>query len=79
MICEKVIREIVPLFFCYIFGLFEDFSYLCIMLNKDITPHNKDGKAHEPWVVYYIDGKIWFKANYLNGKCNGYWEEYYPQ
>jgi antitoxin component YwqK of YwqJK toxin-antitoxin module len=47
------------------------------MKNKDITPYNDDGAQDGYWEVYYSNGQLSYKANYVNGIRHGYWEEYY--
>ena len=46
------------------------------MNSKNITPYNDKGEPHGYWEVYYFNGKLMFKGNYLNGKEHGYWERY---
>ena len=46
------------------------------MKNKDIIPINKDGQRHGYWEVYWSNGMLWYKGNYINGKREGYWEWY---
>jgi len=44
------------------------------MKNKDIIPHNKKGKPHGYWEVYYSDDSVMYKCFYNNGKPVGYKE-----
>ena len=46
-------------------------------MNKDITPRNKDGKPHGYWELYYSNGQLWYKGNYVNGEYDGLWEYYH--
>lgn len=45
-------------------------------MNKNITPHNKNGQSHGLWECYHHGGKLLVKAFYLNGKRIGYTEYY---
>ena len=47
------------------------------MNSKDITPYNEKGEPHGYWELYYSNGQLCSKRNYVNGKQHGYWEEYY--
>ncbi len=38
--------------------------------------YNDKGKMHGPWVGYHLNGKLWYKLNYVNGKLYGLWEDY---
>jgi antitoxin component YwqK of YwqJK toxin-antitoxin module len=31
----------------------------------------KDGKLHGKWVMYYENGQLWIKENYVNGERHG--------
>ena len=46
------------------------------MEKKDKTPYNEKGEPHGYWEVYWGDGNIAFKGNYINGEKNGLWEHY---
>ena len=43
---------------------------------KDKTPKNEKGEEHGYWEVYYFNGQLGYKGNYINGKEDGYWELY---
>jgi len=43
---------------------------------KNITPKNNKGQAHGFWEIYFPDGKLWNKGNFVNGEKHGYWEWY---
>ena len=45
-------------------------------MNKNIMPRNKYGEPHGYWEVY-LDGTLWYKGNYINGRQDGYWEGVY--
>jgi len=47
------------------------------MKTTNITPRNEKGERHGYWEFYYVNGQLWCKGNYLNGKLHGYWEYYY--
>ena len=47
------------------------------MKNKNITPINDKGERHGYWEVYYSNGQLYTKGNYVNGKPHGSWEVYY--
>lgn len=36
-----------------------------------------DGCPQGYWEVYWGNGRLYFKGNYVNGKEHGYWEVYY--
>jgi len=44
---------------------------------KNIKSHNDKGQAHGYWEVYWADGKLRFKGNYVNGHRHGLCESYY--
>jgi antitoxin component YwqK of YwqJK toxin-antitoxin module len=46
-------------------------------MKQDITPRNKQRKPHGRWECYYPNGQLSCKANYTNGKLDGYLESYY--
>jgi len=46
-------------------------------MNIDITPKNEKNQPHGYWGVYWNNGKIWYKCVYINGKENGFEEEFY--
>lgn len=47
------------------------------MGKKDITPINEKGERHGYWELYYSNGNIWIKRDYVNGIAHGLFEEYY--
>ena len=47
------------------------------MKTKDITPYNEKGEPHGYWELYYDNGQLMYKGNYVDGKQHGYWEWYY--
>jgi antitoxin component YwqK of YwqJK toxin-antitoxin module len=47
------------------------------MKTKDITPYNDQDKRHGYWEVYYENGQLMYKGNYVNGIKHGYWESYH--
>jgi antitoxin component YwqK of YwqJK toxin-antitoxin module len=47
-------------------------------MKKDITPINEKGEPHGSWEVYWYNGQLYFKGNYVNDNVHGYWEVYYP-
>jgi antitoxin component YwqK of YwqJK toxin-antitoxin module len=47
------------------------------MKTKDISSYNDQGEAHGYWEVYWNNGQLLYKGNYINGKEHGYWEWYY--
>jgi len=49
----------------------------CMLECKDIKPVNSAGQPHGYWEVYYLNGTLRYKGNYLNGQAHGYWESYY--
>jgi antitoxin component YwqK of YwqJK toxin-antitoxin module len=40
---------------------------------KDIKSYNDKGKKHGLWEVYWSNGQLRFKGNYINGQRIGYW------
>jgi len=42
-----------------------------------INLFNAKGKRHGYWEVYYDNGNLWYKGNYVDGKEHGYWELYH--
>jgi len=46
-------------------------------MNKDLRPRNDKNQPHGYWVVYYANGKIWYKCVYINGKKIGFAEWYH--
>jgi len=42
-----------------------------------INLFNAKGKRHGYWEVYFNNGNLCSKGNYVNGKKHGYWESYY--
>ena len=47
------------------------------MKPKDIKPYNDKGEPHGSWELYWPNGQLWYKGNYINGKKHGYWENYW--
>ena len=47
------------------------------MNKKHIKPVNEKGQRHGYWEVYWGDGNIAFKGNYINNEPDGYWEVYW--
>lgn len=41
-----------------------------------MNKYNDKGKMHGPWVGYHLNGKLWYKLNYVNGKLYGLSEDY---
>ena len=48
-----------------------------ITKSKNIKPYNEQGNPHGYWEVYWSNGQLSYKGNYVNGKEHGYWEVYY--
>jgi len=46
------------------------------MINKDIKRFNDKRQKHGYWVIYYLNGNLRHRGNFINGKLSGYWEEY---
>ena len=46
------------------------------MKNKNITQYNKDALEHGYWEMYWSNGQLFNKGNYINGIMNGYWVWY---
>jgi antitoxin component YwqK of YwqJK toxin-antitoxin module len=46
-------------------------------MSKNIKSYNDKRQSHGYWEVYWGDGKLRFKGNYVNGKRHGCWEHYY--
>ena len=42
-----------------------------------INLYNDKGKEHGYWEVYWSNGQLYSKGNYVNGNRHGYWEDYY--
>ncbi len=42
-----------------------------------MNEYNDKGEKHGPWEVYWNDGNIMYKENYINGKEHGLNERYY--
>ena len=47
------------------------------MNSTDITPRNDKGERHGYWELYYSNGQLMYKGNYVDGKQHGYWEYYH--
>ena len=43
---------------------------------KHIKPINNKGEPHGYWEVYFSNGNLWYKGNFINRKQHGYWEFY---
>ena len=41
-----------------------------------MNAYNENGEKHGPWEVYYPNGNLMYKVNYLNGKPHGLSEHY---
>lgn len=41
-----------------------------------MNQYNDKRQRHGPWVVYWSNGKLWHKTNYINGKEHGLSERY---
>jgi len=46
-------------------------------MNKDIEPTNTKGQRHGYWELYFGNGKLGYKCDYINGKENGFEEHYW--
>lgn len=44
---------------------------------KDIAPLNTKGQKHGHWTIYWANGNIAFKANFVYGRKIGYAEFHY--
>lgn len=42
-----------------------------------MNQYNESGQKHGYWEVYYPNGTLWYKGNFINDRMNGYWENYY--
>ena len=42
-----------------------------------MNEYNENGERHGPWEKYYSNGKSYWRANYVNGKMHGLYEDYY--
>jgi len=38
--------------------------------------YNSERLRDRYWEVYYSNGQLWFKGNYIDDKRDGYWEWY---
>jgi antitoxin component YwqK of YwqJK toxin-antitoxin module len=47
------------------------------MKKQDITPTNDKVEKHGYWERYYLNGQLFFKGNFVNGKAHGYFEWYH--
>lgn len=47
-------------------------------MKKDINQYDSQKLPHGIWEVYYEDGALCWKDNYLHGKLHGICEEYNP-
>ena len=43
-------------------------------MKKDITPLNDKFQPHGLWERCWVDGQLWFRTVYINGKENGFEE-----
>jgi antitoxin component YwqK of YwqJK toxin-antitoxin module len=41
-----------------------------------MNEYNEQGQKHGPWKGYWSNGKLCYKANYLNDVLHGPWEGY---
>ena len=46
--------------------------------NETINKFNADGNRDGWWEIYYSNGQLNYKGNYINGKFDGWWESYHP-
>ena len=37
---------------------------------------NEKYQRHGYWEIYFFDGRLLYKGDYVNGKQDGYWEWY---
>ena len=44
---------------------------------QDKQPYNEKGEAHGYWELYWENGQLLYKINYINGKQHGLWELYW--
>jgi len=42
-----------------------------------INLYNEKGKKHGVWELYYGNGQLSFRGNYVNGKRHGVWESFW--
>ena len=45
-------------------------------IDKNIRPFNSKGQCHGYWESYWIDGELYYKCVYHNGKRIGYEIDY---
>ena len=45
--------------------------------DKDIKTYNTKGEPHGYWEIYKYNGELYFKCVYVNGKENGFEEDYW--
>jgi len=43
----------------------------------DILPYNDKGEKHGYWEKYHSNGDLMYKCFYVNGRLNGYDEDYF--
>jgi len=46
-------------------------------MNKDIIPTNAKGQPHGYWESYWANGRLCYKCVFINGKENGFEEEFW--
>jgi antitoxin component YwqK of YwqJK toxin-antitoxin module len=46
-------------------------------VSRKKNQYNADCKQHGYWVIYWFNGKLRYKGNYVNGEKHGYWQRYY--
>ena len=46
------------------------------MIKQDIKPVNDKGERHGYWIIYYLNGNLWYKGYYINGKQSALCELY---
>ena len=44
---------------------------------QDKAPYNEKGEAHGYWELYWSNGKLQYKGNFINGEQYGSLERYY--
>lgn len=42
-------------------------------MSNELNQYDTEGENHGYWIRYYHTGKLWYKGEYVHGKCYGYW------
>jgi antitoxin component YwqK of YwqJK toxin-antitoxin module len=44
-------------------------------MKENKSPKNKQGQRHGYWEIYFSNGQLYFRGNYIKDKEDGLWKE----